>query len=248
MRSLQGLASDFEVEESNPDMGQKGQIPRRRGAAGRRLTRPPQRVGQSSALSWVVSQICRFGRAYRWERLRSAAMEEIWAALAAIAALVAVGVTAAQLGGRRGIQCKAIREDLELLKMLDGSEHALVRERLRARVTKKLEQYEPGPDAKSRSQRRRQLAVGFVVLAAIAVAIINVFDVTGPWVNLLLGGALGLGGNVVLWIVTSRREKAEQDQAVAEVRLDGVLPRKVASFSMTVDPENTAASGNGRSA
>ncbi|PVG82140.1 hypothetical protein DDE18_15810 [Nocardioides gansuensis] len=175
-------------------------------------------------------------------------MKEIWAALGAIAAVVAVGVAVAQLGGRRGIQRKAIREDLELLKLLDGNEHARVRARLRARVTKKLEQYEPSPDAKARSRARRELAGGFVLLAAIAVVIINVFDVTGLWVNLLLGGALGLAGNVVLWIVTSRREKAEQDQAVAEVQIEGVLPRKVSSFSMTMDPENTAASGNGRSA
>lgn len=176
-------------------------------------------------------------------------MQEIWAALGAITALVAVGVAVAQLGGRRGIQRKAIREDLELLRLLpDGSEYAHVRERLRARVTKKLEQYEPGPDANTRRRARRELAGGFVVLAAIAVAIINIFDLTGIWANLLVGGALGVSGNVVLWIVTSRREKDEQDQVVAEVRLEGVLPRKVASFSMTVDPGNAAASGDERGA
>jgi hypothetical protein len=148
-------------------------------------------------------------------------MKEIWGALGAIAALVAVGVAVAQLGGRRGIQRKVIREDLELLKLLDGNEHAPVLARLRAR---------------------------FVVLAAIAVVIINVFDVTGLWVNLLLGGALGLAGNVVLWIVMSRREKAEQDQAVAEVKVEGELPRMGASFSMTMDPQDNAGSGDGRGA
>ncbi|HXH78379.1 hypothetical protein [Nocardioides sp.] len=57
-----------------------------------------------------------------------------------------------------------------------------------------------------------------------------------------------MGKTYVLWIVTSRREKAEQDEAVAEVRLEGVLPRKVASFSMSEAPGNIAASGDGRSA
>lgn len=176
-------------------------------------------------------------------------MNEIWAALGAITALVTVGVAVAQLGGRRGIQRKAIREDLELLRLLpDGNEYAPVRERLRARVTKKLEQYEPGPDAKTRRRARRELTEGFVVLAAIAVAIINIFDLTGVSANLLVGGALGVLGNVVLWIVSSRREKAEQDQAVAEVRLAGVMPRTVASFSMTVDPGNASESSDERGA
>lgn len=76
------------------------------------------------------------------QRLRSAAMGEIWKAVVGL--LVTGGpLLAVQLGGRRGLMRRAIREERELLGLLDDADHAAVRERLHRRVTTRLEQYEP---------------------------------------------------------------------------------------------------------
>jgi hypothetical protein len=185
------------------------------------------------AVLWTDHGCVGSGHERRCQRLRSAAMAEIWNAIAV--ALVSGGVLlAVQLGGWRGLKRRAVREDLELLKLLDD-EHVLVRERLRARVATKLEQYEPGPDVKHWRWTRWVLAGEFALLAVVAVVIINVFDVTSLRGNVFLGTVLGIAGNVLHWLVTSRRDKAEQDKAVATVRLAGQVAPLTANFRVEAD-------------
>lgn len=164
-------------------------------------------------------------------------MGEIWGAIGAVTALVAVGVAVAQLGGWRGLKRRALREDLELLKLLDDDGQAPARARLQARVSKKLEQYEPAVDVQARRRARWELAGAFIVLAGLAVVIVAFFDVTGFLPTLLVGGGLGIAGNVVLWMVNSRRDELEQDRAVAEMKLDAQRPHRQANFEAHTDPE-----------
>ena len=131
---------------------------------------------------------------------------------------------------------RAIREELELIELLDADEHSVAKQRVQARVAVLLRQYEPDEDVVARRRELSMLAgelVGFVVVAVVAVAVL---DLTSWWSSLLVGSVLGIGFNVTHWLMTSRREKAEQDDAVATVRLEGVLPRMQADFRMEASP------------
>lgn len=166
-------------------------------------------------------------------------MGEIWKAVVGLL-ITGVPLLAVQVGGRRGLKRRALREDLELLKLLVKDDaHAAVRARLRARVTKKLEQYEPALDVRTQRRARWELAAAALVLTGISAVLVSAFEVTGFWSILFTGAALGIAGNVVLAIVASRRDELAQDQAVAEVHLEGVLRRREARFEMSTEPEET---------
>nr|WP_300047169.1 hypothetical protein [uncultured Nocardioides sp.] len=125
-------------------------------------------------------------------------------------------------GGRRGAKRRAIREDLELIKLLDAPEHDDARQRIRARVAVLLQQYEPDADG-IRKKRSRWLWVGGFVGAAVAAVIaIGGFDVESTRASLALGCLLGIGVNVVHDVVMWRFDRVEQDKAV-EATVQGVL-------------------------
>lgn len=165
-------------------------------------------------------------------------MGEIWKAIVGV--LISGGpLLAVQLGGRRGLMRRAIREDLELIRLLDA-EHTEVSSRIRRRVETKLEQYEPGESARKRRRRGVVLAVlEFAALTAIAVVTLMLLDVESAWTSSSIGAVLGVLGAVVHLLVTSRLDRREQDLAVAEVRLDATRQRRTAHFEARTDPAPT---------
>ncbi|WP_210441296.1 hypothetical protein [Nocardioides xinjiangensis] len=138
------------------------------------------------------------------------------------ALLVSWAVFAFKDGGRRGAKRRAIREDLELIKLLDAPEHEDARQRIRARVTVLLQQYEPDADAIRNKRSRRLWGGGFAGAAIAAVAAIGSFELESTWASLLLGGVLGIGVNIVHDVAMWHFDRSEQDAAV-EATLQGVL-------------------------
>lgn len=169
-------------------------------------------------------------------------MGEIWKAIVGL--LLSGGpLLAVQLGGRRGLARQAIREELELIKLL-GEEHAAVRARLSRRIDKRLEQYEPGEDARTRRRQGTLLAAAeFVVLTAAAVAILIVFDVESSWTSAAIGAAVGAVGAVGHAIIASRLDKREQDRAVAKGSLEATLPHVVADMHGRVEASHVVDRG-----
>lgn len=169
----------------------------------------------------------------RWGRLRSAFMGEVWKAVVGLL-ISGIPLLAVQVGGRRGLLRRAIREDLELIKLLHD-EHSAVRDRLQRRVTARLEQYEPADHAKARRRRGRILTtVEGVVLVTLAVVILTVFDVSSGLASGWIGAGLGVVGAVTHLFVTSKLDRREQDRAVAT--LEAALPGLTSDITGKVTP------------
>lgn len=141
-------------------------------------------------------------------------MSQFWGAMAAVATAIGVGVAFAQLGGWRGLRRKSIREDLELIALLDPEQHAGVRARLQARVGKKLEQYEPDLTTRTRRTSRRVWGAQFAGAAAVVLLVLQFFDIPSTWGQLALGASAGVGVNLLHGLVMSLIQRSEQDEAV----------------------------------
>lgn len=80
-----------------------------------------------------------------------------------------------------------------------------------------LDQYEPSHERKASQRERLTLLLQFLGMSLVALMAVVVFEVSSPWAIGAIGGSLGLGANVVVWILERRRDRAEQDDAVHEI-------------------------------
>lgn len=165
-------------------------------------------------------------------------MGEIWIGA------IATGVVGLMLhwlkeGGVRRARRRNIREELELLKLLE--EHPEPAGRIRARVRVMLEQYEPTEERVASRRERLVVVVQFLALSLAALLAVVVFEVTSSWAIIAIGTGLGIGANVLAWVFERRQDRAEQDRAVAS--LDATLPGVKSDISGTVTPPGATVDG-----
>lgn len=166
-------------------------------------------------------------------------MSDIW--LGAIATGVGALVVGTLLhllneGGVRRTRRRNIREELELLKLLDEDSSAA--HRIRKRVDVMLEQYEPSDERVKQHRQRKLAAFQLLALCTLGVVLVNEFEITDPWVSGAMGGALALAASVGRLVYERRHDRAEQDEAVRGT-LDGVTAQVTISVGGRVSgPES----------
>ena len=163
-------------------------------------------------------------------------MDEIWIGAVATG-IVSVTLHWLKEGGVRRARRRNITEELALLKVL--TEHPEPAARIRARVTVMLDQYEPSQERVASRRQRLTLLLQFFGMSLVALLAVVVFEVSSPWAIGAIGGALGLGANVVAWIFERRRDRAEQDDAVNEVVTTDTARAEDESMPAAVDPRGT---------
>jgi hypothetical protein len=120
-----------------------------------------------------------------------------------------------QLGGRKRRRRRDIREQLELLVLLDA--HPDVKARIERRVKAALDRYEPSPETRRAAWERRTGPISLASAITVATATIVLTDISTSDPMLLVaiaitaaGGALGMEE-----LLTRRLQEHAEDAAVA---------------------------------
>ncbi|WP_210651325.1 hypothetical protein [Nocardioides sp. SYSU D00065] len=162
-------------------------------------------------------------------------MDEVWKALGTgvVTLLVGFVLLQHQLGGRRGRRRRELLEEVQLLEQLElraDPAHADELERIRARVTVLLREFEEHPDAVSSEGRG-----GSYILAVLAIGValgLQAFGMLpnpGTWEMFLIGGGVGALGVAIdeARIAVARRSmfrhlvKLELEQRAKRKRASG---------------------------
>jgi len=145
--------------------------------------------------------------------------EDIWRLVltGAIALVGALLLHEVQQGGRRRRLRREIKEQFELLALLD--EHPEVAARIRRRVAVALEQYEPPVRADTASTSKRPFWLGMLAagLVAAPVAFIVVELDLGWWALVLGAGLVAAVGGGVEGTLERRQQAQAQDEAVSKL-------------------------------
>lgn len=130
-----------------------------------------------------------------------------------------------QQGGRRKRKRHRLGEELDLLAKLNDRDDLPV-QRLKVRVDKLLEQYEPDPHA-VRVRRASWFAfLGTMVVTFALYLLVAAFVSPPSWTFLPVAALIGVLANVVDTIVVRRMEVTEQNEAVHQVIRGGVAEER----------------------
>ncbi|WP_426243730.1 hypothetical protein [Nocardioides sp. LHG3406-4] len=142
-----------------------------------------------------------------------------------------------QQGGVRRRRRREIREELELLGLLN--DHPQTQGRMRKRLEVLLEQYEPDPRVVL--YRRLLMLLNAFALAAFAFCLWTIVNAlregdVGLWDSVFIGGASAVIVALINWFGLRSKDVREQDRAVASVELGGTLPQVQGDFRMSTSP------------
>ena len=130
-------------------------------------------------------------------------MGEVWKAVGTGAVTLVVGLVLLQLqlGGWRGKRRRELIEETQLLEQLEktsdeGRDDEL--ERIRARITVLLREYEPHPEAvKSEALGGTSIVAALALSVALLLQFVGVLPNPGTWEMFAIGGAVGTLGVVI---------------------------------------------------
>lgn len=124
-----------------------------------------------------------------------------------------------------------IREELELLDQL--GDHPEPAARIRRRLEVMLDQYEPQPrTTPSQKKSPGRVAVDVIVLLAASALAVQFWDPKTTWQSFGLGALIAVPFMVVDGWIDRRRDRAEQDHAVAT--LEAAIPGLESDVTGTV--------------
>ena len=117
--------------------------------------------------------------------------DEAWKLVGTGVVTLVVGIVLFQLqqGGRRGRLRREIREELELVKLLN--EGAPVERRLAARIERLLEKYEPQPKDRTGELTARDWLGVLTVAVALLAAVVEFLPEMPAWGLLVVGVLVG---------------------------------------------------------